>query len=160
LTKKCELLGISVPPETIALMAEKAASNIRELEGALQGILARASQQGEEISGDLVREFFGAENERRNQRIKPNGVIAKTAQYFDFRVGELTGESRKAPLAAARHAAMYLLYVDLGVPYEQVGRLFGGRDHTTVMHAVEKIANQLKTDPAMAKTIADIKHIL
>ena len=75
-----------------------------------------------------------------------------------FKPTELTGESRKAPLATARHTAMYLLYKELTIPYEQVGRLFGGRDHTTIMHAVEKIEEKIKTDPAMAKIIADIKH--
>ena len=158
LTKKCELLGISVPPETIALMAEKAASNIRELEGALQGILTKALPSGGEITSDIVREYFGAEHERRTQRIRPNTVITKTTQYFSFKPAELMGSSRKAPLTAARHTAMYLLYNDLQLPYEQVGRLFGGRDHTTVIHAVEKISEQLKTDPNMAKIIADIKH--
>ena len=50
------------------------------------------------------------------------------------------------------------MYKELGIPYEQIGRLFGGRDHTTVMYAVEKISSQLKTDPGLAKIIADIKH--
>ena len=111
-----------------------------------------------EITSDIVREYFGAEKERRTQRIRPNSVITKTAQYFSFKPAELTSSSRKAPLTAARHTAMYILYNDLQLPYEQVGRLFGGRDHTTVIHAVEKITEQLKTDPGMAKIIADIKH--
>lgn len=158
LAKKCELLGVVVPAETLALIAEKAVGNIRELEGALQAILTKGASEGGEITAELVREHFGAESDRRSQRVRPNTVIAKTAAYFDYKTGELTGGSRKAPLATARHTAMYLLYKELGVPYEQIGRLFGGRDHTTVMHAVEKISNQLKTDPSVAKTIADIKH--
>lgn len=158
LTQKCEALSLNIPAEAISLIAERTTTNIRELEGALQGILTKALPSGGEITSDMVREFFGAERERRTQRIKPNSVIAKTAQYFAFKPTELTGASRKAPLTAARHTAMYLLYNDLGLPYEQVGRLFGGRDHTTIIHAVEKIADKLKTDPGMAKIIADIKH--
>ncbi|MFH1244548.1 MAG: chromosomal replication initiator protein DnaA [bacterium] len=158
LTQKCASFGISVPGETMALIAEKATGNIRELEGALQAIWAKAGSEGGEITAELVRTHFGAESERRTQRVKPNSVISKTAQYFVFKTTELTGGSRKAPLTAARHTAMYLMYKELGIPYEQIGRLFGGRDHTTVMHAVEKITGQLKTDPAVAKVIADIKH--
>ena len=53
---------------------------------------------------------------------------------------------------------MYLLYSEFGVPYERVGEMFGGRDHTTVMHAVRKVGGELRTDPAIAKIITDIKH--
>ncbi|MEI8232887.1 MAG: chromosomal replication initiator protein DnaA [bacterium] len=158
LTQKCEVLKISIPSEVISLIAERTTSNIRELEGALQGIYTKAVPMGGEITSDIVREYFGAEKERRTQRIRPSSVITKTAQYFSFKPAELTSSSRKAPLTAARHTAMYILYNDLQLPYEQVGRLFGGRDHTTVIHAVEKITEQLKTDPSMAKIIADIKH--
>lgn len=158
LTQKCESLKISIPSEAISLIAERTTTNIRELEGALQGIFTKALPNGGEITSDIVREYFGAEKERRTARIRPNSVINKTAQYFAFKPAELTGASRKAPLTAARHTAMYLLYNDLQLPYEQVGRLFGGRDHTTVIHAVDKITERLKTDPSMAKIIADIKH--
>lgn len=158
LSQKCEALNISIPTEAISLIAERTTTNIRELEGALQGIFTKAQPGGGEITSDIVREYFGAEKERRTQRLKPSSVINKTASYFSFKPSELVGASRKAPLTAARHTAMYLLYKDLSLPYEQVGRLFGGRDHTTVIHAVEKIEERLKTDPAMAKIIADIKH--
>lgn len=160
LTQKCEALKISIPSEAISLIAERTTTNIRELEGALQGILTKTLSSGGEITSDLVREYFGAEHERRSQRIRPSSVINKTALYFSFKPAELISASRKAPLTAARHTAMYLLYKDLELPYEQVGRLFGGRDHTTVIHAVEKITEKIKTDPRMAKIIADIKHDL
>ena len=158
LTQNCEALKLVIPSEAISLIAERTTTNIRELEGALQGILTKALPSGGEITSEIVREYFGAEKERRTARIRPNSVIAKTAQYFAFKPSELTGESRKAPLIAARHTAMYLMYKVLGLPFEQVGRLFGGRDHTTVIHAVEKITEKIKTDPEMAKIIADIKH--
>lgn len=158
LTQKCESLNLTIPSEAISLIAERTTTNIRELEGVLQGILTKTLPGGGEITSDIVREYFGAEHERRTQRIRPNSVITKTASYFAFKPAELIGSSRKAPLTAARHTAMYLLYNDLQLPYEQVGRLFGGRDHTTVIHAVEKIADKIKTDPGMAKIIADIKH--
>lgn len=160
LSQKCEALSLLIPPEAIALIAERTTTNIRELEGALQGVLTKALPFGGEITSEIVREYFGAEHERRSQRIRPSSVITKTAQYFAFKPSELMGPSRKAPLTAARHTAMYILYNDLQLPFEQVGRLFGGRDHTTVIHAVDKVSEKIKTNPEMAKIIADIKHDL
>lgn len=158
LTQKAQTIGVNVPSDALALIAEKATGNIRELEGALQAMLARAGSSGGEITAELVREHFGVESERRSHRLKPGTIISKAAAYYNYKVGELTGSSRKAPLATARHTAMYLLYTELSIPYVQIGEMFGGRDHTTVMHAVDKISLQLKADPSIAKVIADIKH--
>ena len=160
LTQKCIALGLEVSPDLIALVAEKAVGNIRELEGTLQAIIAKSHSEKRPIDQDLIRENFGASSERRNHRIRPQSVINKTAQYFSYKVTELTGVSRKAPLTAARHAAMYLLYEELSLPYVQIGELFGGRDHTTIIHAVEKIKEELKTNPQLSKTLADIRHDL
>lgn len=160
LTQKCMALGLEVSPDLISLLAEKAVGNIRELEGTLQAILAKAHSEKRPIDPDLIREHFGAASERRNHRVRPQAVINKTAQYFNYKVSELVGESRKAPLTAVRHAAMYLLYEELSLPYVQIGELFGGRDHTTVIHAVEKIKEELKSNPQLSKTLADIRHEL
>lgn len=157
LTQKCESLGVVAPPEAISILAERAVANIRELEGSLTSLLAKAHSRGGQITAELVREELGTEKERRTERVRPNAVITKAAQYFEYKVSELTGTSRKAPLATARHVAMYLLYQELNVPYERIGELFGGRDHTTIMHGVGKIAQMIKADPKTAKMVADIK---
>jgi chromosomal replication initiator protein len=160
LTQKCHDLNLTIPAEAISLIAERPSTNIRELEGLFRGVLAKADTSGGEITAELVREFFGLEKERRTQRLRPNNVISKTAQYFDYKSSDLTGNSRKAPLVNARHIAMYLIKSELGAPHEQVGELFGGRDHTTVMHAVEKVEKLLTTDPELGRVVADIKHLL
>lgn len=158
LTQKCESLGVTVAPETLSILAERAVANIRELEGSLTSLLAKAHAGLGEITTELVREELGTQAERRTERVRPNAVVTKTAQYFEYKVSELTGVSRKAPLATARHVAMYLLYQELGLPYERIGDLFGGRDHTTVMHGVAKIVELIKADPKTAKVVADIKQ--
>ena len=160
LTQKAKEMGLSIPPESISLVAEKTATNIRELEGVFRKVVAVADQRGGEISGELVREFFGVEQERRTQRIRPSLVINKTAQYFEYKTGDLTGKSRKAPITNARHIAMYLIKTELDIPYEQIGELFGGRDHTTAMHGVLKVTEGIKTEAEVAKHIADIKHMV
>lgn len=158
LTQKCRTLGLDVAPDIISLLAEKAVGNIRELEGTLQAIWTRASAIGGEITADLIRLHFGVEHERKSHRVRPQEIITKVAQYFDFKVGELTGSSRKAPLVEARHAAMYLIYEEIAMPLLQIGKLFGGRDHTTVMHAMDKMRDELKVNPAKAQQLADIRH--
>jgi len=160
LTQKTQELGLSVPGEALALLAEKAETNIRELEGVYRKLVAMADARNTQLSADLVREFFGVEKERRTQRLRPVSIIAKTAQYFGYKSSDLTGKSRKAPLATARHVAMYLIKDELGVPYEQTGEMFGGRDHTTVMHAVEKIGEGMRAQPELAKQVADVRHLL
>ena len=158
LAQKCQSLGVPYGADALSLIAERTPTNIRELEGVLQGIVSKARPDEGGLTSELVREHFGTEHERRSQRVRPNALVAKVAQYFNFKPADLTGGSRKAPLVAARHVAMYLLYVDFSLPYEHIGDLFGGRDHTTVMHAVEKVTGELKTSAEVAKAIADIKH--
>lgn len=160
LSQKCMSLELKVSPDVIALLAEKAVGNIRELEGTLQAILARAASENREMDGELIRSHFGAESERKMHRVRPQVIISKAAQYFDFKVGELTGGSRRAPLVGARHIAMYLLHLELNLPYVQIGHIMGNRDHTTIMHAVEKITKQLASDPGLAKTITDIRQAI
>lgn len=160
LTQKAAEMGINIPAEAISLIAERPSTNIRELEGLFRGVLAKADSQGGEVTGELVREFFGLEKERRTQRLRPASVVSKTAQYFDYKTGDLTGQSRKAPLVNARHVAMYLIKSELDSPYEQIGEVFGGRDHTTVMHAVEKVEKLLASDPDLGRAVTDIKHLL
>ncbi len=160
LTQKCETLGIEAPIEALSLLAERPVSSIRELEGALTSLLARANSRGSEMNAALVQEQLGTMDERRTQHIRPQTVINKTAHYFEYKTGDLTGKSRKSPLTTARHVAMYLLYQELNVPYEQIGELLGGRDHTTAMHGVEKISTLIQADPKMAKIVTDIKLTL
>jgi len=82
------------------------------------------------------------------------------AKYFDYRNKDLTGKSRKADLVAARHVAMYLLREELGLQLVKVGELMGGRDHTTVMHGVEKIKGEVETDKDVRNKVMNLKHSL
>lgn len=158
LTQKCEALGVKIESESLSILAERPVANIRQLEGSLTTLLAKAHTGEGVITSQLVRELLGTQKEQRTERVRPSAVVAKTAQYFEYKTAELLGASRKAPLAMARHVAMYLLYVELSLPYERIGELFGGRDHTTAMHAVEKITELVKTDLKTAKIVADIKQ--
>lgn len=160
LSQKNEALRLEIPPEALSLIAESSTTNIRELEGVLQSIMAKAEVVGGGITAEMVREYFGTTSERRSKRLRPVTIIAKTSQYFNYKSADVVGQSRKAPLVKARHLTAYLLKTELRLPYEQIGEVLGGRDHTTIMHGVEKINKAILSDPELGKIVADIKRLL
>jgi len=160
LSQKNQALKLEIPPEALSLIAESSSTNIRELEGVLQSIVAKAEVVGGGITAEMVREFFGKSDERRSKRLRPVTIVAKTAQYFNYKSADLVGQSRKAPLVKARHMTAYLLKTELRLPYEQIGEILGGRDHTTIMHGVEKTNRAILSDPELGKIVADIKRLL
>lgn len=152
--------NITAPQEAVEVIAEKVDSNVRELEGALRRVMALADSRGESITPELVREYFGEEKSRKSRRVRPTSIIAKTAKYYEYKSAELTGKSRKAPLAMARHIAMYIMKTELDTPYELIGEMFGGRDHTTVMHGVDKITGKIQTNKKLHEDVYQIKRSL
>lgn len=140
LRKKADAEPTAVPPEVLEYIAGCITDNIRHLEGALNRVLAFASlnrvpltlAMAEGVLDDLI-----TANEPR--QVTPQIVLEATAEMFGFTVAELTGKSRSRPLVTARQIAMYVLRQMTNFSYPAIGRQFGDRDHTTVMHAVTKI---------------------
>jgi chromosomal replication initiator protein len=140
LRKKADAEPTPVLPEVLEYIAECITDNIRQLEGALNRVLAFASlnrvpltlAMAEGVLDDLI-----TANEPR--QVTPQIVLEATAQMFGFTVADLTGKSRSRPLVTARQIAMYVLRQLTNFSYPAIGRQFGDRDHTTVMHAVTKI---------------------
>ncbi len=158
LQQKIKNLGIRAENEALELIAEKITSNVRELEGELKKILATAEIKKQDITAELVREFFGQEKTgfSRSKRVRPTSIISRTAKYYELSGSEIRGKSRKAPIVHARHMAMYLLKTELELPLEKIGDLFGGRDHTTVMHGVEKIRLMAARDEKVKRELKDV----
>ncbi len=140
LRKKAAQEGLNAPPEVLEFIASKISTNIRELEGALIRVTAFASLNrspvdfplAETVLKDLFPETGGTE-------ITASTIMAQTAAYFGLSMEDICGTSRSRVLVTARQIAMYLCreLTDLSLP--KIGQLFGGRDHTTVMHADRKI---------------------
>jgi chromosomal replication initiator protein len=140
LRKKASQEGLAAPPEVLEYIASKISTNIRELEGALIRVTAFASLNrqlvdlslAEIVLKDLIPDHAGPE-------ITAATIMAQTAQYFGLTIDDLSGSSRSRVLVMARQIAMYLCreLTDLSLP--KIGQQFGGRDHTTVMHADRKI---------------------
>ncbi|MGI8879134.1 MAG: chromosomal replication initiator protein DnaA [Jatrophihabitans sp.] len=144
LRKKAAQDGLNPPPEVLQYIAEKIQSNVRELEGALIRVTAFASLNKQAVDvklAEMVLKDLIGESDR--PEITAAIIMAVTAEYFSVSLDDLTGSSRSRVLTTARQIAMYLCreLTDLSLP--KIGQTFGGRDHTTVMHAERKIRLQM-----------------
>jgi chromosomal replication initiator protein len=159
--QKTEEFQIQITPEAISFLAANIESNIREIEGKLQQILVQSSSQ-KIIPIDLtfVQNFFNPDqnlNQFSTAKINPRHIISVCAKTFNIKTSDLCGKSRKKDLVFARHLAAYILITEANLPLEEVGRLLGGRDHTSIMHARDKIHQDLSTNPQISKLINQIK---
>ena len=158
LKKKAEISGISISDDILSFIATKIISNIRKLEGALIRVVAFSSLTNSEINLSLVdqvmKEIAAPQKDALNISID---LIKKiTAEYFSLRLEDLSAKIRTDKIATARQVAMYLARELTGCSLPKIGIEFGGRDHTTVMHACEKIRNGQKKRPDLADALRNI----
>jgi chromosomal replication initiator protein len=132
------------PDEVLSFIATHITDNVRELEGALIRVAAYASLTRIPATEELAREVL-ADNLRTkcSRVITPQVILEETAKMFGWTIDDLCGRSRRRPLVSARQIGMYVFRELTDYSYPQIAREFGGRDHTTVMHAVEKITDQM-----------------
>jgi chromosomal replication initiator protein len=145
LQKKAETEGLTMPPEVLSLIATKVQTNIRELEGALIRIAAYASLSRTEITLPMAQQVLQPLLPDANEaRVTPDLVIAVAGEYFGVTPEEICSPNRSRPLVNARQIAMYLCreLTDLSLP--KIGERFGGRDHSTVVHADRKIKEEIR----------------
>jgi len=157
LKKKAEVENLNVPNEVMVYIATKIKSNIRELEGALIRIVAYSSLTNRQITVDLATEALkDIISKKQGKNITISIIQDIVSSYFDLRVEELKSQRRTRNVSNPRQIAMYLSrkLTDMSLP--KIGEEFGGRDHSTVIHAYEKISDNLKTDESLQHTIADI----
>lgn len=156
LRKKAERQLRVVPDDVLVLIATHVRDNIRELEGALTQVVAFARHHDEPLSKELAEKVLGDAVSKGSRPITPDLVIEVTAELSGFSVAELTGPSRGRPLVLARQIAMYVLRQLTDHSYPAIARAFGGRDHTTVIHAVNKIEGLM---PERAKVYQDVQRL-
>ena len=157
LKKKADVENLNVPNEVMVYIATKIKSNIRELEGALIRIVAYSSLTNREITVDLATEALkDIISNKQNKSITIDLIQDVVAAYFNLRVEDLKSQRRTRNVAYPRQIAMYLSrkLTDMSLP--KIGEEFGGRDHTTVIHAYEKISETLNNDESLEHTINDI----
>ena len=145
LRKKAEREPAHIPDTVLEFIANHIKNNIRELEGALIRVSAYASLTHAPLTTDLATAVLGdVLSDSRPRIITAKIIIEATAQMYDFDVEELCGRSRRRPLVTARQVGMYVCRELTDLSYPAIARSFGGRDHTTVIHAVEKIGALMK----------------
>jgi chromosomal replication initiator protein len=159
LRKKAEGERTQVPDEALDYIATNITDNIRELEGALIRVTAYASLTREPLTRGLAERVLGdliSPNEPR--QITPKRILDNTSEMFGFTVDELAGKSRSRPLVTARQISMYVFRELTDFSYPAIAREFGGRDHTTVIHAVEKISTQMKERRVIYDQVTELIH--
>ncbi|MFV0525367.1 MAG: chromosomal replication initiator protein DnaA [Acidimicrobiales bacterium] len=145
LRKKADRDGHYLPNEVSEFIAANITSNIRELEGALNKVTAYATLNGSSLSRSIAEQVLGDFiAERQPRPITVSMILGATSAQFGFSIDELTGKSRRRPLVITRQMAMYVTRQLTDLSFPVIAREFGGRDHTTVMHACDKISALMK----------------
>ncbi|GEK35071.1 chromosomal replication initiator protein DnaA [Kurthia sibirica] len=161
LRKKAEADGLDIPNEVMGYIASQIDSNIRELEGALIRVVAYSNLMNEDLTPELAAEALKNIIPSTAPKVVSILDIQKTVgEHFSIRLEDFTAKKRTKSIAFPRQIAMYLSreLTDFSLP--KIGEEFGGRDHTTVIHAHEKISTQLKSDPILQDDIKQIKSKL
>jgi chromosomal replication initiator protein len=156
LKKKAELDRVPLPDDIAFFIANKVKSNIRELEGSLVRIRAFCTLTGRELSLDLVQEVLANIWGSEERLITSEDIQRRVAEVFGVKPHDLRARTRTKAVAFPRQVAMYLSRQLTSDSYADIGRSFGGKDHTTVLHAVQKIEALLQEDPKFRKTLDHI----
>ena len=157
LQKKAEDELLHVDGEVLEMIAERVASNIRELEGCLTRLVAYSSLTGRPIDRALAEEALKEVFARSEPRhVTCDDVMEAVATYYNVTVDDLKGPRRSRDVAVPRQIAMYIAREVVGAPLTMIGDCFGGRDHSTVNHACQKVTQEVKTSPTLNNLVSDL----
>jgi chromosomal replication initiator protein len=160
LRNKAEQQPLPVPPDVIQFIARRAPSNIRELEGSFNRVLAYATFNDSHLSVELATAALDSLDGGRRLQLTPAGIIEAVAGHYRVTPEEMSGKGRDRAIVLPRQVAMYLVREETSVSLENIGRVLGGRDHTTVMHGCEKIADEMQKDHQLRNDIVSIRTAL
>lgn len=158
LRTKADALGTAVPMEVIDFIAHKVQSNIRELEGAMTRVLGYAQLMKSTMTVEMANTVL--QDILRHKPITIDQVLEAVASFYNVAIDDLTGRSRNKEVVLPRQVAMFLLREETDASLPQIGDVLGGRDHTTVMYAHDKISEQIETDDNRRREILTIKERL
>ncbi len=146
LMSKAEAAGITLPEEVAFFMAQRIRSNVRELEGALKSVIATADLEGKEITLELTKEALRDLLALHDRRITIDSIQKTVAAYYKIRIGDLLSKRKTRSVARPRQVAMALAKELTRYSLPEIGDRFGGRDHTTVLHACRRVRSLRETD--------------
>jgi chromosomal replication initiator protein len=160
LQQKAEQMGVVIPPKVLEFLAHKITGNVRELEGALNRVAAQAQLVGRAITLESTQEVIPDLLKAADRRISIEDIQKRVAEYFNIKLSEMGSARRSRQVARPRQVAMYLAKQLTNRSLPEIGRKFGGRDHTTVMHAVKKVEELKETDHAFAEDVELLRRML
>jgi chromosomal replication initiator protein len=160
LQSKAEQSGASIPAKVLEFLAHKIVSNVRELEGALNRIVAHATLVGRPVALESTQEVLHDLLRANDRRVTIEEIQKRVSEHFNVRVTDMHSARRARAVARPRQVAMYLAKQLTARSLPEIGRKFGGRDHTTVMHAVRRIEELKATDPSFAEDVELLRRML
>jgi chromosomal replication initiator protein len=160
LEAKAERQGAELPQRVMEFLAHKITANVRELEGALNRVIAHSQLVGREIGLEMVQDVLHDVLRASERRVSIEEIQKRVAEHFNIKVSDMHSARRARAVARPRQVAMYLSKQLTTHSLPEIGRKFGGRDHTTVMHAVRKIEELHGTDPSLCEDIDLLRRML
>ena len=161
LQKKAFFKNVNLPISVVYFIAEKFDKNVRELEGALQKVIFYCQLKGQQPDNiDIIKEALKDDIDVTTHILSLDSIVDVTCSYFNIKKQEVIGKKKLKQIVMARQIAIYLINDLLGVPLATIGSYFGGRDHTTIIYARDKIEELSKTDNIIATQIKDIKNMI
>jgi chromosomal replication initiator protein len=157
---KAERERLTVPHEVIEFVASKFDQSVRELEGALVRVAAWSELTGSPVDQELAERALQDLIPQAETEIPPQMIMEETATYFTLTTGDLVSKSRSRPLTTARHIAMYLMRECTGLSLVKIGEIFGGRDHTTVLHGIKKVEDEMRARDATFRQVQDLTRLV
>lgn len=161
LQKKALYKNFNLPIEVIYFIAEKIDSNIRELEGALQKVIFYCQLLGKDADNiDIVKEALKDDIDVTTHILSMDTIVDATCTYYNVKKQDIVGKKKLKQLVIARQIAIYLIYDMMGVPLATIGSYFGGKDHTTIIYARDKIEELIKSDNLINNQVKDIRNMI
>jgi chromosomal replication initiator protein len=160
LQAKAEQVGVQVSPKVMEFLAHKITANVRELEGALNRVIAHAQLVGRHISLETTQEVLHDLLKANDRRVTIEEIQKRVAAHFNIRISDMHSARRARSVARPRQVAMYLAKQLTSRSLPEIGRKFGGRDHTTVMHAVRKVDELKEHDSTFAEDVELLRRML
>jgi len=157
LKKKANELDLYLKEDIINLIASSIKSSIRELEGSLVRLKAFSDYMKIEIDIEIVKEILKLHKSTDQEKASLDSIAKATSKQTKIPLADLKSKARNKEITRARHVAMYLSQKVLGSTLKEIGKFYGNRDHTTVMHAVEKVKQDLKTDNSLSTDVVAIE---
>lgn len=161
LLSKCKEKNISLTPDILHYLAENVNSSIRDLEGSLTRLVTTSQLLGKPLDLELATQVILPQaRPKTNKNVSPKEVIDVVCEYYSVKIADIKGARRSVDISRPRQIIMFLLRSELNLQYMGIARLLGGRDHSTIMHGVDKISKEVENNVDLSGQIGEIKSLI